>query len=76
MRAKSDAVIEFEKWVSRLQNGTRKNVRIVMFDIEKELVAGRMKELCDERSIRIISSVSYSPSSNGVAEQLVGIMTS
>ena len=26
-----------------------------------------MKELCDKRSIRIISSVLYSPSSNGVA---------
>ena len=63
LNAKSDAPIEFEKWVNRLQNGTRKNVSTVMFESAKELVAGRMKELCDERSIRIISSVPYSPSS-------------
>jgi len=62
--AKSDAPIEFEKWV-----------RTVMFDNAKEFVAGRMKELCDERGIRIISSVPYSPSSNGIAERLVGVAT-
>ena len=28
-----------------------------------------MKELCDKRGIRIISSVLYSPSSNGITNQ-------
>jgi len=41
-------------------------VRTVMFDNVKELVAGRMKELCNKRDIWIISSVPYSPSSKGV----------
>ena len=68
LRAKSDAPAEFEKWVKLMENGTDKNVRTVMFDNAKELVAGRMKELCDERGIRIITPVPYSPSSNGVAE--------
>lgn len=36
-------------------------VRTVMFDSAKELVAGRMKERCDERGVRIITSVPYSP---------------
>jgi len=34
-----------------------------------------MKEICDARGIKIISSVPYSPSSNGVAERLVGVAT-
>jgi len=76
LRAKSDAPIEIEKWFDLLQSRAGKNVRTVMFDNAKELVAGRTKELCDERGIRIISSVPYSPSSNGVAERLVAVTTS
>jgi len=49
-----------------MENGTNKNDRTVIFDNAKELVAGRMKELCDECDIRIISSVPYSPSLNSV----------
>ena len=66
-RVKSNALIEFGKWVNLMENGTDKNVRTVIFDNAKELVAGRMKELCDECGIRIISSVPYSPSPNSVA---------
>ena len=75
LRAKSDALVEFEKWANLMQNGTGQNIRTFMLNNAKELVAGRMKELCDERSIRIISSVPYSPSSNGIAERLVGVAT-
>ena len=64
---KSNAPIEFGKWVNLMENGTDKNVRMVIFDNAKELVAGQMKELCDKRSIRIILSVPYSPSPNSVA---------
>jgi len=46
-----------------------------MFDNAGELVAGRMRDICYERGIKIISSVPYSPSSNGVAERLVGVAT-
>jgi len=49
-----------------MENSTDKNDRMVIFDNAKELVARRMKELCDERDIWIISSVPYSPSSNSV----------
>jgi len=63
---KSNAPIEFGKWANLMENGTDKNDRTVIFDNAKELVAGRMKELCDERDIRIISSVPYSPSLNSV----------
>src|ERR1700755_429651 len=35
-----------------------------------------MKEMCNERGIRIISLVPYSPSSNGIAERFVGVATS
>ena len=75
LRAKSDAPVEFEKWLDLLQNGTGRKVRTVMFDNAKEFVAGRMKELCGERGVRIITSVPYSPSSNGIAERLVGVAT-
>ena len=68
LRAKSDAPVKFEKWVKMMENGTDKSVRTVMFDNAKELTAGRMREFCDKHSIRIITSVPYSPSSNGVAE--------
>jgi hypothetical protein len=74
LRAKLDAHVEFEKWLNFLQNGTRRNVKTAMFDNAKELVAGRMKEFSDKHS-RIISSVPYSPSSNGIAERLVGVAT-
>ena len=63
---KSNAPIEFGKWANLMENGTDKNDRTVIFDNAKELVAGRMKELCDEHGIWIISSVPYSPSSNSI----------
>ena len=47
----------------------------VMLDNARELVAGRMRELCDARGVKIISSAPYSPLSNGVAERLVGVAT-
>jgi hypothetical protein len=75
LRAKSDAPIEFEKWLNLLQNGTGQNVKSVMFDNAKEFVAGRMKEMCEECGIHIISLVEYSPSLNGIAECLVGVVT-
>jgi len=65
-RVKSDPLIEFGKWVNLMENSTDKNVRMVIFDNAKELVAGWMKELCDECSIQIIMSVPYSPSPNSV----------
>jgi len=64
---KSNAPIEFGKWANLMENGTDKNDRTVIFDNAKELVAGRMKELCDKRGIQIISSVPYSPSPNSIA---------
>jgi len=66
-RVKSNAPIEFRKWVNLMENCTDKNVRTVIFNNAKELVAGRMKELCNKPSIRIILSVSYSPPPNSVA---------
>jgi len=66
-RVKSDPLIEFRKWVNLMENGTDKNVRTVIFDNAKELVTGRMKELCDECGIWIILLVPYSPPPNSVA---------
>jgi len=63
---KSNAPIEFGKWVNLMENSTNKNIRTVIFDNAKELVAGQMKELCDEHGIWIISLVLYSPSPNSV----------
>jgi len=68
LRAKSDALAKFEIWAT-------KTIKAVMFDNAKELVAGKMKEYCKWKGIRINSSVPYSPSSNGVAERLVGVAT-
>jgi len=75
LRAKSDAPVEFEKWAAMMQNGTGKTIRTVMFNNAKEFVAGKMREFCDERGIRIITSVPYSPSYNGIAEHLVSVAT-
>ena len=58
-----------------MENGTGSTIKAFMFDNAKELVAGRMKEYCEHKGIRINSSVPYSPSSNGVAERLVGVAT-
>jgi len=49
-----------------MENGTNKNIRMVIFNNAKELVAGWMKELCDECGIWIILLVLYSPSPNSV----------
>jgi hypothetical protein len=59
LRAKSDVLIEFEKWLNLWQNGTGQSVRTGIFDKPKELKAGRMKEMHGERGIWIISSVSW-----------------
>ena len=53
LRAKSDAPIEFKKWVNLMENGTDKWVKTIMFDNAKELTAGGMKEMCDERGISV-----------------------
>jgi len=58
-----------------MENGTDKNDRTVIFDNAKELVAGRMKELCDKRDIRIISSVLYSPSLNSITTNSTWVMS-
>ena len=47
LRAKSDAPVEFEKWVALIQNGTDRTIKTVMFDNARELVAGE-----DERVLR------------------------
>jgi len=64
---KLDPLIKFRKWVNLMENSTDKNVRMVIFDNAKELVAGQMKELCNKHSIQIILLVPYSPSLNSVA---------
>jgi len=61
-----NALIEFRKWANLMENSTNKNDRMVIFDNVKELVAGQMKELCNEHNIQIILSVPYSPSSNSI----------
>ena len=66
LRKTKEQQIEFEKWANLMENGTDKNFRTVIFDNAKELVARRMKELCDKCGIWIILSVPYSPSSNSV----------
>jgi hypothetical protein len=58
-----------------MENGTDSTIKAVMFDNAKEFVEGRMKLYCDQKGIRINLSVPYSPSSNGVAERLVGVAT-
>jgi len=40
-RVKSNALIEFGKWVNLMENGTDEKVRTVMFNNAKELVADR-----------------------------------
>jgi len=65
-RVKLNALIEFRKWVNLMENGTDKNIRTVIFNNAKELVAGQMKELCNEHGIWIILLVLYSPSPNSI----------
>jgi len=40
-RVKSNALIEFGKWVNLMENSADKKVRMVMFDNAKELVVDR-----------------------------------
>src|SRR5258708_40334184 len=62
-------------WKKLVESASGMKVRTVMFDNAKQLVEGKMKEFCNGHGIHIISSVPYSPSSNGIAEQLVGVAT-
>ena len=66
--------LRFEVWAAKMENGMGSTIKAVMFDNAKELIAGRMKEYCEHKGIPINSSP-YSPSSNGVAERLVGVAT-
>lgn len=75
LRDKSDAPAEFGVWAAKVENGTGSTIEAVMFDNTKELLAGRMREYCEHKGVRINSWVPYSPSSNGVAERLVGVAT-
>ena len=70
-----DLYAEFEVWAAKVENGTGNTIKAVMFDNARELVLERMKGYCKQKGIRINSSVPYSPSSNGVAERLVGVAT-
>jgi len=40
-RVKLNALIKFRKWVNLMENGANEQVRMVMFDNVKELVADR-----------------------------------
>jgi len=40
-----------------MENGTDKNVRTVIFDNAKELVAKQMKELCDECVDHLVGTI-------------------
>jgi transposase InsO family protein len=76
LRAKSDAPGEFQKWATMMQKGTGRTIKTVTFDNAREFIAGRVREFCDEHDgIQIITLTPYSPSSNGIAEHLVGIAT-
>jgi hypothetical protein len=72
---KSDALVELMKWVNMIEKDTEMTVKTLMFDNACELVAGNMKKLCAACGIRIISMLPYSPSSNGIAERLVSVVT-
>jgi len=74
-RVKLNAPIEFGKWVNLMENSTDKNIRTVIFDNVKELVARWMKELCDECGIWIILSVLYSPSLNSITTNGTWVMS-
>ena len=75
LRAKSDTPAEFEVWAVKMENGTESTIKAIMFDNARELVLGRMKEYYEQKGICINSSVLYSPSSNRIAERLVGVAT-
>ena len=76
LRVKLDAPTEFERWATMIQNGEGRTIELAMFDNTKELVAGRTRGFCEQQGIRIVSLVLYSPSSNRVANQFVGVATS
>ena len=54
LRAKSE-------WAAKTENRTGSTIKAVMFDNAKELMAGRMKEYCEHKGIRINSSTPYLP---------------
>jgi len=74
LRYKSDAPVEFQNWIKLVQKQSGRNIKTVMVDNARELVAGKMKEIYDVYGIRITLSVPYSPSSNGIAGQLVATL--
>lgn len=56
-----------------IQNAEGRTIKPVMFDNKRELVAGRTRGFCEQQGIRIVLLVPYSPSSNAVVNQFVGV---
>ena len=68
LRLKSEAVKVFKAFQAEVERALGNKLCEVMTDNTCELSMGEMRELCERKGIRLNTTVSYHPASNGVAE--------
>jgi len=50
-------------------------LRVVMTDNAHKLSMGEVREICEQDGIKLHTTVTYHPASNGVAERAIGVLT-
>ena len=72
---KLEAVEVFKAFQVEVERASGNKLCEVMTDNMHELSMGEMHELCKHEGIRLNTMVPYHPASNGVAEQVIGVLT-
>ena len=69
MKNKSDAVEKVKHYLTHLRT-QGKSPKAIHFDNGKEFLNQELKDWCNQQGINIQTTALYSPSQNGVAEQM------
>jgi len=67
---RSDAADAFKRWQAMVELSTGRKIHAVMADNRPEFTQGQLKAYLDERGIVLLTSVSYTPEQNGIAERM------
>jgi len=72
---RSGAPDAFKAFREAAENVSGKRLREVMTDNARELSMGEMGDICECDGVKLHTTVSYHPASNGVAERATGVLT-
>lgn len=76
MCLKSEAPKAFSAFKAVAKNKLGAKIQEVMTDNAHELSMGVMWEICKKEGIQLNTMVPYHPASNGIVEQIIGVLTS